>query len=47
MFEIILLVGLLKTISSEYVEFEVSSDFDLGWEIKEDIIEFTFIVTYI
>jgi hypothetical protein len=47
MFWINLLVCLLKCISSEYVEFPVSPDFDLGWEIKGDIVEFTYKVSYI
>ena len=45
MLKFILLIGVLQTLSAEYVEFTVSSDFDLGWEIKDDIIEFTFKVT--
>lgn len=45
MLKFILLIGALQTLSAEYVQFTVSSNFDLGWEIKDDIIEFTFIVT--
>lgn len=44
MFWLSLLVSLLKCTSSEYVLFTVSPDFDLGWEIKGDIVEFTYIV---
>jgi hypothetical protein len=47
MFKFILLIGVLQTLYAEYVEFTVSSNFDLGWEIKDEIIEFTFKVTLI
>lgn len=47
MLQFLLYVNFVKLIVSEYVEFAVSPDFDLGWEIKGDIVEFTYIVTYI
>jgi hypothetical protein len=45
MYWTILLLCLSQAISAEYIEYELSSDFDFGWEIKDDMVEFTFIVT--